>query len=95
MRDLPLIRYKRELKEWDEVTELKKQAVENAKRTYESEKDVDFARLHCDDVETLKSYLTPEQSKILEQPLLGNPQFMDEARKKLDAIVRWLLLLSL
>lgn len=79
--------YKHELKEWDEVIEQKTLGVEDAKRTFESERDVDFRQLHCDDVETLKSYLTPEQSSLLEKPLLGNPQFRLEAEKQLDAIV--------
>lgn len=58
--------------------------MEDAKKTFESERDVDFSQLHCDDVETLKSYLTTEQASILEQPLLIKPLFM---QGQLDTIV--------
>ena len=77
--------YRRELQEWDEVTEQKRLGVEDAKKTFESERDVDFSQLHCDDVETLKSYLTPEQTEILEQSLPIKPVMVEA---KLDAIVR-------
>lgn len=75
--------YQRELQEWDQVTEEKRLGVEDAKKTFESERDVDFSQLHCEDVETLKSYLTDEQTRILEQPLLIKPLLVQE---KLDAI---------
>jgi hypothetical protein len=77
--------YQHELREWDEVTEQKKLGVEDAKKTFESERDVDFSQLHCDDVETLKSYLTPEQAHILEQPLHIKPLLVED---QLNVIVR-------
>ena len=84
---LTVLRYRRELKEWDEITERKKEGVEDAKQNFDSERDVDFSQLHSEDVETLKSYLTPEQSSILHQPLLTNPNFNQEAEAQLQAIV--------
>ncbi len=75
------------MKGWDEAIEEKRLKVDHAKQTFESERDVDFSRLYCDDVETLKSYLLPEQSKILEEPVMANPWFREEAALKLNAIV--------
>ena len=80
-------RYKNELKEWDEFTALKENVVEESKKTFDAERDIDFSLLHCDDVETLKSYLTPHQTSILEQPAMVNPHFTREAEQQLDAIV--------
>lgn len=58
--------YKRELKEWDEVLQQKQKEVNEWKRDIESERDVDFRHLTPDDVEILRTYLTPEQKKTLE-----------------------------
>lgn len=70
------------------MTEQKRLGVEDAKKTFESERDVDFSQLHCEDVDTLKSYLTPNQASILEQPSLTNPTFVDATNQCLDTIVR-------
>ena len=69
------------------MTEQKRLGVEDAKLTFESERDVDFSQLHCDDVETLKSYLTPTQTAILDEPVLATPLFGEESMQQLQAIV--------
>ncbi|KAL5483797.1 hypothetical protein EMCRGX_G020212 [Ephydatia muelleri] len=58
--------YKRELKEWDDVLKRKQTEVNEWKRDIESERDVDFRHLTLDDVEILRTYLTPDQKKVLE-----------------------------
>ena len=63
--------------------------MEESKKTFDAERDVDFSQLHMEDVETLQSYLTPSQTKTLQQPLMPDPHFADEAEKHLDAIVRF------
>ena len=61
--------------------------MEDAKKAIANEREADFSYLHWDDVETLKSYLTPEQLSLLDQPLLPQPKFVQESREKLDTMV--------
>lgn len=73
------------------MTEQKRLGVEDTQKTFESERDVDFSCLHCDDVETLKSYLTADQASILDQSVLSNPLFWPASVEKLEAVVSgWL-----
>lgn len=63
------IRYQQEIQSWDEIEADKAKVVEESKKTFDAERDVDFSQLHTDDVETLRTYLTPSQLAILQQPL--------------------------
>ena len=80
-------RYKRELKEWDELLELKRAELEQAKQNCESNKKINYSNLRSEDVSALKTYLTPDQLKLLEQPSTVDPMFMQHALSQLQDIV--------
>ena len=79
--------FQRELREWDEVNKESCAKLEQAKRSYSSQKHIDFLNLTPENIEALRSYLTPEQLEILEQATTVDSSFVPKVTLQLDDIV--------
>ena len=82
-------RHRRELNDWNELLERQRLEVEQSKRNCESNKNINYSYLRSEDIAALKTYLTPDQMKLLDQPSPVDPAFMQEASLRLKDVVSY------
>ena len=80
-------RHRRELKEWDELLERQRLEVDQSRQNCESNKNINYSYLRSEDVAALKTYLTPDQLNLLDQPSPVDLAFMQQASSQLKDIV--------
>ena len=67
--------------------------VEQGKQSCESNKHINYSTLRSEDIAALKTYLTPDQLNLLDQPSSIDTAFVHQASSKLKDIVSFYVFL--